>query len=96
MRCPLFRRLAAASITLLVMLTAGPVIAASSVDDQPYKVLVFSKTAAFRHTSIPNGLTAIRRFKRPSSRSRMPPPGLSLCRGFAAVEKAYSEGTEAR
>jgi type 1 glutamine amidotransferase len=35
---------------------ANPVVAA----DPAYKVLVFSKTAGFRHSSIPNGLQAIR------------------------------------
>src|SRR2546422_928112 len=32
---------------------------AASSTTQPYKILVFSKTAAFRHSSIPNGIAAI-------------------------------------
>jgi len=59
MRSPLSRRLSASSLALCVMIIAGPVMAVSPVAQQPYKVLVFSKTAAFRHTSIPNGLVAI-------------------------------------
>jgi type 1 glutamine amidotransferase len=54
MRFPPFRRLAA----VVLLLTAAAATAASS-GNLPYKVLVFSKTAAFRHTSIPNGLAAI-------------------------------------
>nr|MDT0657493.1 ThuA domain-containing protein [Micromonospora sp. DSM 115978] len=33
--------------------------AAPAADDEPYSVLVFSKTAGFRHDSIPAGITAI-------------------------------------
>jgi type 1 glutamine amidotransferase len=48
---------AAATVGLLAAtaLTAVPASAA----DAPYKVLVFSKTAGFRHPSIPNGIAAI-------------------------------------
>jgi type 1 glutamine amidotransferase len=49
--------LAAATVGLL---TAGALGAApASAADAPYKVLVFSKTAGFRHSSIPNGIAAI-------------------------------------
>ncbi|WP_432830091.1 ThuA domain-containing protein [Dactylosporangium sp. CA-092794] len=49
--------LAAATVGLLAAtaLNAAPACAA----DAPYKVLVFSKTAGFRHSSIPNGIAAI-------------------------------------
>src|SRR4051812_47718778 len=49
--------LAAATVGLLAAATLGssPAVAA----DAPYKVLVFSKTAGFRHSSIPNGIAAI-------------------------------------
>ncbi|MER7002470.1 ThuA domain-containing protein [Dactylosporangium sp. NPDC000555] len=48
---------AAATVGLLAtgVLSAAPASAA----DAPYKVLVFSKTAGFRHSSIPNGIAAI-------------------------------------
>ncbi|MER5263860.1 ThuA domain-containing protein [Actinosynnema sp. NPDC002837] len=44
--------------TAVVILAAAPVPATAA--DPPYKVLVFSKTAGFRHSSIPNGIQAIR------------------------------------
>ncbi|WP_433209754.1 ThuA domain-containing protein [Dactylosporangium sp. CS-047395] len=50
--------LAAATASLIGLssvLSAAPACAA----DAPYKVLVFSKTAGFRHSSIPNGIAAI-------------------------------------
>jgi type 1 glutamine amidotransferase len=58
MRFPSFRRLATVAVLAALLLTAAAVMAASS-SNLRYKVLVFSKTAAFRHASIPNGLTAI-------------------------------------
>ncbi len=48
--------LAAGTLTALTALAASPVSAA----DASYDVLVFSKTAAFRHDSIPAGIQAIR------------------------------------
>ncbi|MFI5911385.1 ThuA domain-containing protein [Dactylosporangium sp. NPDC051541] len=49
--------LAAATAGLIV---AGTLVAApASAADAPYKVLVFSKTAGFRHSSIPNGIAAV-------------------------------------
>src|SRR4051812_31847334 len=47
--------LAALSAILLSHLSAVPACAA----DAPYKVLVFSKTAGFRHSSIPKSIKAI-------------------------------------
>nr|BFE65734.1 hypothetical protein GCM10020063_102600 [Dactylosporangium thailandense] len=50
--------LAAATASLIAVssvLIAAPARAA----DAPYKVLVFSKTAGFRHSSIPNGIAAV-------------------------------------
>ena len=32
---------------------------AASAQSDPYSVLVFTKTAGFRHSSIPNGIAAI-------------------------------------
>lgn len=58
MRTPLFRWLATVVVLFMPAFSAGTATAASS-SNLPYKVLVFSKTAAFRHTSIPNGLAAI-------------------------------------
>jgi cytochrome c len=37
----------------------GVLLMAASLSAQQYSVLVFSKTAGFRHTSIPNGIAAI-------------------------------------
>ena len=50
------RRVAAAAAVIAVHGAAGPAVAA----DAPYDVLVFSKTAGFRHDSIPAGIQAIR------------------------------------
>src|SRR5688572_2738714 len=47
-------------VRLLVFVLAWTLFA-PAVDAAPYKVLVFSKTAGFRHASIPDGLQAIRR-----------------------------------
>jgi len=58
MRFPSFRRLAAVGVLAALLPTDAAVMAASS-SNLPYKVLVFSKTTAFRHASIPNGLAAI-------------------------------------
>ncbi|QQQ74027.1 ThuA domain-containing protein [Saccharothrix sp. 6-C] len=44
--------------TAVMVLAAAPVPAPAA--DPSYKVLVFSKTAGFRHSSIPNGIQAIR------------------------------------
>jgi len=58
MRLPSFRW--PATVGALFALLLGPVaITAAPSINQPYRVLVFSKTAAFRHASIPNGLAAI-------------------------------------
>src|SRR5687767_1583533 len=57
MRTPSLRWLATIGVLLLAF-SARTATAASS-NSLPYKVLVFSKTAAFRHASIPNGLAAI-------------------------------------
>lgn len=50
---------------LLTVLLAAAAVAGSMEDaapgPQPRRILVFSKTAAFRHDSIPDGLAAIRR-----------------------------------
>lgn len=58
MRIPSFRRVATLGV-LFVLLMRPVVVLAAPSSTQPYKMLVFSKTAAFRHTSIPNGLAAI-------------------------------------
>ena len=47
-------------VRLLVFVLAWTLFA-PLVNAAPYKVLVFSKTAGFRHASIPDGLQAIRR-----------------------------------
>jgi type 1 glutamine amidotransferase len=58
MRIPSARQVA--TLGVLVVLLMSPVIVLPAPSGtQPYKVLVFSKTAGFRHASIPNGLTAI-------------------------------------
>ena len=46
------------AIAMVVMLALAP--GWSPAADPAYKVLVFSKTAGFRHSSIPNGIQAIR------------------------------------
>jgi type 1 glutamine amidotransferase len=52
---------AAAFAVFAVLATASAVTAVSSADDAPrFKALVFSKTAAFRHASIPTAVTAVR------------------------------------
>jgi type 1 glutamine amidotransferase len=43
-----------------VAITAGASIPSASAADAPYDVLVFSKTAGFRHDSIPQGIQLIR------------------------------------
>src|SRR3954447_20023374 len=54
---PIRSWLAAATVGLIAAgtLSTAPACAA----DAPYKVLVFSKTAGFRHSSIPNGIAAV-------------------------------------
>src|SRR6266508_3443028 len=47
---------AAAAVVILACSSAPPAVAA----DAPYDVLVFSKTAGFRHDSIPVGIQTIR------------------------------------
>ena len=42
-----------------LLLSGGGNLQAATSNSAPYKVLVFSKTAAFRHASIPNGVAAI-------------------------------------
>src|SRR5690242_20942943 len=49
--------LAAATVSLIAATTLAAVPASAA--DAPYRVLVFSKTAGFRHSSIPNGIAAI-------------------------------------
>ncbi|OLF12746.1 glycosyl hydrolase [Actinophytocola xinjiangensis] len=49
---------AAVAVTAATVLALSP--ATASADDPAYKVLVFSKTAGFRHSSIPNGIQALR------------------------------------
>jgi type 1 glutamine amidotransferase len=47
-------------VLALAVIAAGALIAATPAQAATaYKILVFSKTAAFRHTSIPNGIAAI-------------------------------------
>ncbi|TQM79289.1 type 1 glutamine amidotransferase [Saccharothrix saharensis] len=50
--------LGAITAAAVMVLAAAPVPAPAA--DPSYKVLVFSKTAGFRHSSIPNGVQAIR------------------------------------
>ncbi|WP_371786133.1 ThuA domain-containing protein [Streptosporangium subroseum] len=50
---------AAAAVVLACAVPTGPAAAAVAADS-PYDVLVFSKTAAFRHDAIPVGIQAIR------------------------------------
>src|SRR2546429_8640463 len=55
-------RLLAALTVALIGLSTGPAVAAAiaaPVNDLPFRALVFSKTAAFRHDSIPDGIAAI-------------------------------------
>ncbi|MFB9253373.1 ThuA domain-containing protein, partial [Sphaerisporangium melleum] len=60
-RNPVLRRVALAAVALATAaaaaVTALPALPAQAA---AYKVLVFSKTAGFRHDSIPNGIQAIR------------------------------------
>lgn len=58
MRIRSFRWLATLGALLPLVLGVATATGTPS-NNLPYKVLVFSKTAAFRHTSIPNGLAAI-------------------------------------
>lgn len=53
-------RTSSLACALLLTVTAALPSAAVSVADAPYDVLVFSKTAGFRHDSIPAGIQAIR------------------------------------
>ncbi|WP_426506977.1 ThuA domain-containing protein [Dactylosporangium sp. McL0621] len=50
--------LAAATASLIAVLSVLLAVPARAAD-APYKVLVFSKTAGFRHSSIPNGIAAV-------------------------------------
>ncbi|MEV4363882.1 ThuA domain-containing protein [Nonomuraea sp. NPDC049625] len=56
-RTSVLRRL---SMTAVAITAAATVIPAIPAQAAAFKVLVFSKTAAFRHDSIPNGIQAIR------------------------------------
>ena len=57
MRRTLRRGLLLAAAATLTATVLGP--APAQAADPAYKVLVFSKTAGFRHDSIPQGITAI-------------------------------------
>lgn len=48
------------SVTVAAITAAATVIPAIPAQAAAFKVLVFSKTAGFRHDSIPNGIQAIR------------------------------------
>lgn len=48
-------------VAVVTLLTTVPPAGARPVAAQPYRVLVFTKTAGYRHASIPDGVTAIRR-----------------------------------
>ena len=60
------RRLITAALTSSALLagsligTSQPAVAQAAAAAEPYSVLVFSKTAEFRHDSIPAGIAAIR------------------------------------
>ncbi|MEV6521205.1 ThuA domain-containing protein [Longispora sp. NPDC051575] len=58
MRTLLTRTLAVTALALATV--TGPTTPATAAADAPYKVLVFSKTASFRHDSIPAGIQAFR------------------------------------
>ncbi|MFE0805626.1 ThuA domain-containing protein, partial [Streptomyces sp. NPDC058834] len=51
---------AAAGDTVRTTAQAGPDTAAQAAADPAYKILVFSRTAGFRHSSIDDGITALR------------------------------------
>jgi uncharacterized protein len=57
--CSSMRRLALA-FTLALAMVVTMVSGVSQAADPPYRVLVFSKTAGFRHDSIPAGIAAFR------------------------------------
>ncbi|WP_399343021.1 ThuA domain-containing protein [Umezawaea sp. Da 62-37] len=57
MKHPIFRRALGIAAAALVAVGAAPTAMAA---DAPYDVLVFSKTAAFRHDAIPIGIQTIR------------------------------------
>jgi type 1 glutamine amidotransferase len=58
MRIPPFQCLATVGLLFQIVFSANTATA-SPPNNLSYKILVFSKTAAFRHASIPNGVTAI-------------------------------------
>jgi type 1 glutamine amidotransferase len=59
MKYPTFRRALAVATAALVVGAVGSAPPAAAADS-PYDVLVFSKTAGFRHDAIPNGIQLIR------------------------------------
>ena len=59
MRIPSFRRVAAVGVLFVLLMSRPAAVLAAPSGTLPFKVLVFSKTAGFRHASIPNGLAAI-------------------------------------
>ncbi|HWO67756.1 MAG TPA: ThuA domain-containing protein [Umezawaea sp.] len=59
MRYPTFRKALGVAAAALVAAAVGAAPTAEAAD-APYDVLVFSKTAGFRHAAIPNGIQLIR------------------------------------
>src|SRR3954466_6328811 len=57
MKYPIFRKALGVAAAALVAVGTAPTAMAA---DEPYDVLVFSKTAAFRHDAIPIGIQTIR------------------------------------
>ena len=58
MRSPIRSLLGVAAATLMILASTGSTPASAA--DTPYDVLVFSKTAGFRHDAIPAGIQTIR------------------------------------
>ncbi|MFD1046193.1 ThuA domain-containing protein [Kibdelosporangium lantanae] len=58
-----YRRVVSVAAVVLAGLsvTSAYTAAAAPADDPPFRALVFSKTAAFRHDSIPDGIAAIQK-----------------------------------
>jgi type 1 glutamine amidotransferase len=59
MQFPRFHWPGTACLCFVVLLVLGVVAAASAAPSPAYGILVFSKTAVFRHSSIPNGIAAL-------------------------------------
>ncbi|GAB3881743.1 hypothetical protein GCM10029964_038320 [Kibdelosporangium lantanae] len=59
----MYRRVVSVAAVVLAGLsvTSAYTAAAAPADDPPFRALVFSKTAAFRHDSIPDGIAAIQK-----------------------------------